>query len=258
MLSEAEQSGKHQKIPHTFIQKSWVYIDIICSLRNMRGYIVRYISCTHRVNRKLHGKKAVIIFPEYFPVHKIPPAAHSLSQNQSRNGRISHQERILLFYLTVDKQSDKRGNHSAVYGHAAVPQPENPRQIVLIIVPRKYHIVNAASYNGKNDSIDGEIPVVIRILACNFRHIDCHQKPGKHAQPDNQSIESYIKSEYTERLRHVMQIYSQIWKRYIACIHVNLHFPFCPEVPSSARSHRLQNLCHTLNRNNITSPSRTT
>ena len=198
MLPVNQQQSEDQQIPHAFIEKSGMDIDIIGAFGNMRGDIVRYVPGPHSVDRKLHRKQTVIILSEYFPVHKIPPPSDCLSQNQPGHAGIPHQQGILLLDPAVDKERDKSRYDPSVDRQAAVSQSKYPHQIILIKIPRKDHIINTRADNGKNHRIDGKIPIIIRILPCHLRNMSRHHDPGQHTHPDQQSVKCNVKSEYTE------------------------------------------------------------
>ena len=190
----------------------------------MRRNIFRDIPGANRLNRKLHGKKAVIVFSEHLTVHEIPPAADSLPQDQPRHAGVPHQERVLLLDPAIDEQRGKCRDDTAVYGQAAVPQLEDAQQIVLVIIPREYHIINPRPYDGKNHGINGKIPIIIRILACHLRHMGRHQDARQDTDSDDQAIKGNIEPEYAERLRHILQIDSQMGERDITNIHTLIPF----------------------------------
>ena len=112
-----------------------MHIDVIRPFRNMGGNILRNIPGTYRFHRKLHGKKAGIVFAEHLTVHEIPPAPDCLSQNQPGHTGVAHKQRILFFNPAVDEQCDKRSNDTAVNCQTAVSQLKYTQQIILIIIP---------------------------------------------------------------------------------------------------------------------------
>ena len=263
MLPEAEQQHQHQQIPGAFIQESGVDIDIIGPLRDMGRYVLGNVPGPHRLDGELHGKKAVIVFPEDLPVHEVSPAADGLPQNQSRHAGVTHQQGALLFDPSVDEQGDERGDHRPIDGHAAVPGVEDAQQIVLVIIPGEHHIIDARPDDGEDHRINGKIPVVIRILPCHLGHVCRHEDARQHAHADDQAVEGNAEAKDAEGLGHVPQIDSQVRECDIANIHTFIPFSHrlpsaCGRTPCTLLAVWKPFMHYTLKRNRITSPSFTT
>ena len=260
MFPEAEERRQHQQVPQALIEEGWMHIDIVCPLRNMGRNVLGNIPGPHRLDGELHGKQAVIILTEDFSVHEVPPAADGLSQNQARHAGVSHQQRIFLFYPAIDEQSDERGYHPAVDGHTAIPGIEYAQQIILVIIPGEHHIVDAGPDDGEDDGINGEIPVVVRILPRHLGHVRRHEDARQHADADDQAIVGNAEAKDAEGLGHVPQVDSQVRERDISWIHKALPFRLLPYLSRSAEPTKLRYIRYpyTLKRNKITSPSFTT
>ena len=92
---------QNHQIPQTLIEECGMYLNVISPIDNVSCYILRNIPAAHSFDRKPHGQKTVRIFPEYFTVHKVTPAADDLSKNQPRHTQISQPERLDLLDLTI-------------------------------------------------------------------------------------------------------------------------------------------------------------
>ena len=167
MLSVNQQKDKNKQIPDTLIQKGRMHVDVICPRRDMRRDLLRNIArIPHIGDRKLHGKETVIVIAEHFPVHEVSPAAYCLSEDQSGHSGVSHQRHAFLLGAAPDIKCDIRRDHATVNRKPAASQLENVQKIILVVVPRKHHIIKPCTDHTEEDSPDRQIPVVVRILPC--------------------------------------------------------------------------------------------
>lgn len=97
------------------------------------------------------------------------------------------------------------------------------QQVVLIAVPLKDHIVDPGANQPEKHAIDGEIPVILRILPGLFRYVGHYGDTGDHADGDNYPIQGNIKTKYREALRNIFEIQSQVGEGYIINSHYILH-----------------------------------
>ena len=97
-----------------------MYLNVIGPIDNVSCYILRNIPAAHSFDRKPHGQKTVRIFPEYFTVHKVTPAADDLSQDQPWHTQISQPERVDLLDPAINEQCQECSDHTAVDRHTAV------------------------------------------------------------------------------------------------------------------------------------------
>ena len=186
----------------------------------MSGDIFRNIaSVPHIRNGNLHGKQAVVIVTENFPVHEVAPAADGLSQDKAGHGGVPHEQRILFLDPAPHKQRDKRRDDSAVYRHTAAAQTKDTEQIVLVIIPGKDHIINPCPNYGKNHRPNRKIPIVILILPRLFCDLYCRQQTRYNPDADDETVKGNLKAEHAERPGHIFQIDSQIWE----CNFTNIH-----------------------------------
>ncbi len=150
--------------------------------------------------------------------------------------------------------------HPAVDGHTAIPGIEYAQQIILVIIPGEHHIVDAGPDDGEDDGINGEIPVVVRILPRHLGHVRRHEDARQHADADDQAIVGNAETKDAEGLGHVPQVDSQVRERDISWIHKALPFRLLPHLSRSAEPTKLRYIRYpyTLKRNKITSPSFTT
>ncbi len=153
-------------------------LDIIRPLLHVGQNRSGNVPLPHHRHRQPHSQNVVCVFPENLPVGEVPPPSDYLTQNQSRHRGVHHKKGFLLFQPRIDKQSGKPANHAAVNGKPALPDIKNPKQIILIHVPVKNHIIDSCPDNGNNNGIKGKIPVHIRILTRHFRLMGGHQNPG--------------------------------------------------------------------------------
>ena len=84
------------------------------------------------------------------------------------------------------------------------------QQIVLIHIPGKDHIVEPGPDNPEYDGKDGQVQVVLLVLACPFRLHHGHTDARQHADPDHNAVVGNIKTEHGHRLSHVFQMDADI------------------------------------------------
>ncbi len=164
----------------------------------MRRYIGRNVSASDRFDWKPHGKQAVRIFPENFPVQKVPPPANHLSEHQSRHTDIAKLQKVHLLYPAVYIQCDKRRNDGSVNRQTAVPQVQDFQQIILIHIPLENDIVYPRADNRKNQGIQDEVPYNVRIFLFQFGHMGRHKHAAQHAKSNHYAIQRNLESENTE------------------------------------------------------------
>ena len=119
-----------------------MYLNIIDPVRNMRRDIRCDIRTSDRFDRKPHGKQGIRIMSEYFSVCEITPASHDLSDQKSQHCNIRNQKEILFPDLTENEKGQKATDHCTVNRDTALSDVQKLIQMILIIIPAEYHVID--------------------------------------------------------------------------------------------------------------------
>ena len=111
-----------------------------------------------------HGKQTVRVSSKRLAVKEISPPADDLPRNQSQHACIRHREKGYFFYTGINDHRDGSRDHTAINGKPAGAQVKNLKQIFLIIIPLKNHIINSCTDNGTYDCVQCKIQIKFRIL----------------------------------------------------------------------------------------------
>ncbi len=207
----------------------------------MRRNIRCDIRASDRLDRKPHGKQGICIMSEHLSVGEISPASHDLSDQKTQHRNIRDLEEILLPDLTENEKRQETADHCTVNRDTALSDIQKLIQMILIVIPTEYHIIDPGTQNRENNCRNRKVPQNIFRKSLLIRHMVCQCKPKQHTKCNDHTVKRDCKAKDRKAFREVFQINTQMRKRNVPFIHHSLHL-----------------LPYTLKRNRITSPSCTT
>ena len=183
-----KHNAKQRQIPEALIKEGRVHLDVVGSLRHMGRDSLGNIRCSDHLGRKTHRKQIIRVLSKNFPVGEIPPAADYLTEYKPRHADIRNLQKTLFFPPAVDPKGKKSGNHRTVNGQSAVSQIKHIKQIILIGVPAKYHVINPGPDNGKDNGVNRKIPDQVSVQPLQLRHMGRQQDAAQHAYGYNHAV----------------------------------------------------------------------
>ena len=155
-----------------------------------------YLAGVDYVRRNLHGKKAVRIAAERFPVEKIPPYTYYLRNKKSHTGSICHSLKRNLSDPAVQSSQKSSSQYPAVQRHAAVsdiadfggaPSAEK--------IPVEQNIKSSGSDNPSQHGGDHHFQIEILVFILRLCLTQYKDQPQKHSCRNKQSIYRDLKAE---------------------------------------------------------------
>ena len=167
---------------------------------------------THRIDRKLHRKQIIGIFPKTLPVEEISPTADDLSGDQSQSRRITHQGELQFSLFANANCRNHRCDHSTVDRQASLTQIKYLQQIVLVPVPGERNIIDTRTNQRTDNSDDRQIKIVVLILPTALCLTQSDKQSHQHCKCQRQSIKSDLKIADMDRFANMTQINVKIWE----------------------------------------------
>ncbi len=163
MFSVQKHYSKQTQVPHTFIQKCRVNLNIGCIPKHCNGIfgvVVHYdpifkLRSANRFYIVCHGKKRVCVRAECLSVEKIAPAAENLTYKHTHSGGIGKFKEIYFLYFCIYNAGDNTGNNTSVYRQTAFSYFKEIYKGTLM----KKKVVNSSAYYSENQPVAGKIQI---------------------------------------------------------------------------------------------------
>ena len=111
--------------------------------------------------QQAHPQEAVSDSAEGFPVEKVAPAAHSLTDEEPDSHHIQHSADLNFLDLAQHQHAHDGTQDATVNGQAAVPDPQDFNKIAAVMLPLKGAIVQTGTENGKGSDKEHAVQKVI-------------------------------------------------------------------------------------------------
>ena len=117
-----------------------------------------------------HSPRGIGICAVCLLVHIVSPATYALTDKQADSAHIEKIQNVNLSDLADYKRCEQTADNAAVNGKSAVPYGEYLAEMLLVVAPLEYDIVESCADYARDGAIDEDIEHFIKADAPFIRH----------------------------------------------------------------------------------------